>query len=408
MGVNTMASVSDTIQAINDACRARGGAYSQYSCKTVSWDDVQRGTVGGSLSCWGSNITDTRLYEKNGRQLFTVRPDNWNEKLGKVSTGEVALLVGNEERSGAELQPVTLRQYLKNIGQYGSYAGLKPSQKLDDDALDREVSIRFQTTFLPVEEGDGAGRETLEFAPEAYSYSTTHDSDPRNLVLLCTTQGTAVQQDGRGAKKLFHHAVDESGSVHRYWLEAEASDHKVGGAQKETAEEKADALARGKATSSVIGVRAMGTRFNVLMTIQVPLKQKPRAHRRGSNQYLACSAELDDSGSWFGGGGSWFGGGMSLGMGMTCSAMQAPCVEYDDEESHNECACAPPAAPPPHHTKMDLMDICDAVEPVYRSRRRSRSHSIPRKVGRATAARVSRGTEHDTWRGLSVKEPQRN
>merc|ERR1711988_1912100 len=132
MGVNTMASVQDTMRAINDACRSRGGPYAQYSCKTVSWDDVQRGTVGGSPSCWGSNITDTRLYEKNGRQLFTVRPDNWNEKLGKVSTGEVALLVGNEERSGAELQPVTLRQYLKNIGQYGSYAGLKPSQKLDD------------------------------------------------------------------------------------------------------------------------------------------------------------------------------------------------------------------------------------------------------------------------------------
>merc|ERR1711988_1029818 len=70
----------------------------------------------------------------------------------------------------------------------------------------------------------GSSRETLEFAPEAYNYCTQDDSDPRNLVLLCTTQGTAVQQDGKGAKKLFHHAVDEAGKVHRYWLEAESSE----------------------------------------------------------------------------------------------------------------------------------------------------------------------------------------
>ena len=54
------------------------------------------------------------------------------------------------------------------------------------------------------------------------------------------------------------------------------SRHKVGGAQSESKEERDDALKRGKATASVIGVRAMGTRFNVLMTVQVPLKQKPR------------------------------------------------------------------------------------------------------------------------------------
>ena len=114
----------------------------------------------------------------------------------------------------------------------------------------------------------------LEFATEAYNYNTMDDADPRNLVLLCTSQGMAVQQDGCGAKKLFHHAVDDMGEIHRYWLEAEESKHKVGGEQRETDAERAEAQARGKATSSVIGIRAMGQRFNVLMTIQVPLKQK--------------------------------------------------------------------------------------------------------------------------------------
>ena len=59
--VNSAANVAATQQAINHVCRSRGGHYAQYSCKTVSWDDASRGTVGGGLSAWGSNITDTYL-----------------------------------------------------------------------------------------------------------------------------------------------------------------------------------------------------------------------------------------------------------------------------------------------------------------------------------------------------------
>merc|ERR1719218_214804 len=244
------ASASETMRSINESLRARGGKYGEYSCQAVSWDDVSRGTV---------------------------RSDNWNEKLGKVSSSEVALISGNHVAGGAPLAPVTLRAFLKNVGEHGAYAGLDVAD-LADDALDAEVSIRFQTTFLPV----AGARGTLEFATEAYNYNTTSDADPRNLVLLCTTQGVAVQQDGKGTKQLFHHAVDPEGQVHRYWLEAERSDHAVGGAQKESAAERADALARGKATASVIGTAAMGTPFNVLMTIQVPLQQKEQPRRRGS------------------------------------------------------------------------------------------------------------------------------
>ena len=92
-------------------------------------------------------------------------------------------------------------------------------------------------------------------------------------MLLSTTQGVAFQVDGAAGSKLFHHHVDAAGKVHRHWLEAERTAHQVGGAQTETLAEQADALARGKATACVIGPQCMGTRFNVLMTVQVPLKQ---------------------------------------------------------------------------------------------------------------------------------------
>mmetsp|Transcript_13914 Transcript_13914/g.16196 ORF Transcript_13914/g.16196 Transcript_13914/m.16196 type:complete len:209 (-) Transcript_13914:19-645(-) len=201
-----------------------------------------------------ANITDTYLKSKDGTSLFTVRSDNWNEKLGVVSADEIAVVAGAGQ---GPVQPVTLRSVLQALGNLGEYAGLDPDISLFDASLDAKCSIRFQTTFIPVQDS-GTAPGKLEFATEAYNYNTMDDSDPRNLVLLCTSQGVAVQQDGCGAKKLFHHAVDDMGKIHRYWLEAEESKHKVGGEQRETEEERAEALARGKATSSVIGVRAMG------------------------------------------------------------------------------------------------------------------------------------------------------
>merc|ERR1719453_26958 len=96
---------------------------------------------------------------------------------------------------------------------------------------------------------------------------------------------------------MFHHAVEPDGNIARYWFEAERSTKKVGGAQLETKEEALAAAARGKATASVIGTRAMGTRFNVLMTIQVPLKQAPPPQRGGG-----------------GGGGYYYGGGLMPAM----------------------------------------------------------------------------------------------
>lgn len=125
----TTPSVKETAQAIDQACRRRGGVYAQYSCKYVSWDDssrTQHDGWGGGLSSVGNNISDTYLKAKDdGRQLFTVRPDNWNEKLGSVSSADVVVLVGNTTETSTSgggggnagtLRPVTLQDVLQNLG----------------------------------------------------------------------------------------------------------------------------------------------------------------------------------------------------------------------------------------------------------------------------------------------------
>ena len=264
-----MAGIDEVRTAINAALKERGGVYTDYSCHFVSWDDVKRGTdADGGLSCWGSNITDTRLCSKDGRRLFTVRSDNWNEKLVTVDASDVALIAGNTHGGRTTLAPVTLRDFLRRIGEHGKYAGLSAAQSLCAEELDAKVSIRFQTTFLPITETEG---DAIEFAASAYSYGTRDERDPKNLVVLASSQGIALQQDQVRGAMIYHHQVGDDGTITRHWLEAEKSRHAVGQQQVETENERQDALKRGKATSCVIGPKCVGTRFNALLTVQIPL-----------------------------------------------------------------------------------------------------------------------------------------
>ena len=349
---------------------------SGFRCVPVSWEDASRGTIGGTLSCWGKNISDVRLWEKSGLLLYTVRSENWNERLGYVAAKDVALVVGNHVPGGSQLSNVTLQNYLSNATQYGSYAGLT-TPSLSENQTDTIFSIRFQTVFLPVKGDDsikaddiappGKALGRVEFCTDVYNYNTHSDEDPRNILLLCTAQGTSMQQDGAGTKKLFLHEVDPSNVIHRYWLEAERSKHKVGGAQIETKEEKEAAAARGKAVATFIGTRAMGTRFNVQMLIQLPVKQKtPSCFDDG------CSGSDDDN------------------------------CEFDEECLVMSCNDSPKCFSTPMP--------CSAPPMASPNKKRSRCNAElgPPKVGTSNAARVSRGTEEDTWQGLTKRDAERD
>merc|ERR1712038_265572 len=297
--------------------------------------------------------------------------------------------------SSTALRPFTLREVLSRSCEFGKYVGLKEGNNLSDETLDKHVSIRFQTTFLPVAQGE---KTALEFAPEAYNYNTRHDNDPRNLILLCTSQGLAIQQDGCGSKKLYHHAVDANGSINRHWLEAESSNHKVGGSQVETKEEKEDAIQRGKATSSVIGVKGIGTRFHVLMTIQVPLKQKPIPQVRNASAGSFYSGFYGDEGATFG-----------SSAGATFSA-PAPLPSYSDASAMPFSAPSDPfasamlcSAPPPDDDAASSPFTFGSMASKA-SKKRSNTFTF----GKSSAARVSRGSFVDTWKGLTVTEPKRH
>jgi len=354
------AGVESVIRAVNDACRRDGRGY---SCKRVSWDDVQRSGGGGALSSVGPNITDTRLYERSGRQLYVLRPDNWNEKLGKVDADRVAVVVGNHQAIFAEMTSVTLGDYLRKFGEYAGYAGVHGGANMFAEARDRQIGIRFQSVFLPA-----SSHEAVEFAPEMYNYQTRSDADPKNLVVAFTTQGSSVQQDGAGPTRVYLHKRDKYGRTHRHWLEAERTRHGVGGEQKETAAERADAVARGKATASFLGPEAMGTRFNVLMTMQIPLRQR-MAPARGMGWGYATTSSVTGS----------------VDM-LSFGSMPA--------------AAAPPSAP--------SGGFAFGGGRGGHSGRGGRGRHSSERVVPSYAVRVSVGSEVDTWGGLTVTEPERD
>jgi huntingtin len=217
----------------------------------------------------GANITDVKLVGKDGQNFFTIRTDNWNEKVGTVSAQEVAVITETD----AGLTPITLQKYLSDNGLSSS--------------LDDKVSIRFQTTFLPIEDG------TVEFCTDSYSYNTPDPSDPKNLLLLCTTQGLTLHTNKNTYQKLFLHGKDSSGKLINRWLEAEETSYKVGAEQIETDKQVEENIKRGKAASAVIGVKSMGQRFNALLTVQIPLKQKERVRSRGGGGGLECFCDYD-------------------------------------------------------------------------------------------------------------------
>lgn len=343
------------IRSIQNTLDTRGGRYSQYRCKQVSWDDVSRlGAGTGNVSSMGSNITDTRLYSKDGKLLYVVRPNNWDEKLGKVSANEISIIHKNK--------PITLHDYLKKFSKNAKYAlkgdalrtpGAEGSARKEIDLTsdkDTTVSIRFQTTFLPV--GD-IEHGNIEVAPEVYTYGN------KNIQLLCTSQGTSVQQGEAGRNKLYHHEVDKSGVIHRYWFEVERSNHGVGGQQTETEAEIQDALARGKSIATCIGIKAMGTRFNTLMTIQIPTGsgELTLGSMGGATLYgfTPKSASFNSSNSWSG---LHMRGRSYGGKGSASRSREPPPANYYSALREND-------SPP-----------------------------------RVSAGRLSRGSEHDTWGGI--------
>ena len=372
-----------------------------YTCVPVSWEDATRSKNNGALSSTGPNIADVRLWQKDGTLLYTCRSQNWNEKVVIMSSKDISVVVGNGNNPAqSQNQVISLHDLLQTPTPHLGYSGLTSTNLLVPQ--DDQVSVRFQTVFIP-------GSST-EFCTEVYSYNTVVDHMPRNMLLLATPQGTSVQLDGRDRKRLYYHSVANDGSVHRYWLEAERSNHGVGQEQVENTKERNDAIARGKAVSIKFGPTCMGSRFNAQLLIQVPLKQEIMFNTPPSNS----------PGFGFGGFGAPSSNSMgfgapssnSAGFGFSGFGVTSPSSSSFSFGDSSSCTGTSPrpcgtfgfgSGPAPSFGITSSTLSFGATPVTYGN---GGSPSVAQGI--SNAARVSRGSQVDVWRGVCKPNVERD
>jgi len=189
-----------------------------------------------------------------GSALPLIRYPNYEDLTWDVPIEKIPLVVGNE--IGGKLYTITLKEYLDHFRMYLSkpdqWAGNKTTLLADRDS---HVIMSSQACFLPVPKGDEA-----TFNVSIYNYQS-YESNPAVLAITATSQGTSAQivdQSGYRGQKLYFNKNGQRASFIGQRLSDNRKERGVSVEGEMTQQEKQQ---------------------NMIMIIQVPLKQKARPMR---------------------------------------------------------------------------------------------------------------------------------
>jgi hypothetical protein len=243
---NTIARVENMVQdASVRAIAARNGL----DVVNVTWEDTGR----SKGSAVGPNISDMTIGVRDHtgalHPMPVLRFDNFTDVTADVRTDTFGLRVGNERGRGLRTLPLSLllqdaRSYLSAPT---SWAGSRRSLWASRDT---EVLVSAQACFLPIPRS----REAT-FTPVLYNYQSS-PGNPAVLAIVATREGTSMQvienDAGYLSQPLFFNEAGERAPF--------------------VAERLTDWVAEGN------GPRpsdAAAAGLNVVLVIQVPLKQAP-------------------------------------------------------------------------------------------------------------------------------------
>jgi hypothetical protein len=228
----------------------------------LTWEDTGR-YYGSSV---GPNISDVTIQVQHidpateTYQLTlmpVIRYPNFTDLTGDISPDRFHLLVGNEKGDG--LERITLTEYLSHFRRYlhdaDSWAGDETSLLAERDT---HVLTSAQAAFLPVPKEGKA-----EFNPVIFNYQS-YAGDPAVLVIVATREGTSatVIDNTRDAfpagfswgQRLFFNQGGERASF--------------------TGERLSDFVAGREGESEIAPQAGESSGLNMVLLIQVPLKQK--------------------------------------------------------------------------------------------------------------------------------------
>jgi hypothetical protein len=228
----------------------------------VTWEDTGR----YYNSSVGPNISDVTIQVQHinpdtGQYELTLMPvirfPNFTDLTADIAIDDFYLLVGNEKGDG--LERISLENYLGNFRRFltnpDSWAGRKKSLLATRDS---HVLVSAQAAFLPIPQH---GKAT--FNPVIFNYQS-YQGDPAVLTIVATREGTSatIIDNVRDAfpagfswgQRLFFNQDGERASF--------------------TGERLSDFVRENRSTS-VDGPEAAGeSGLNMVLLIQVPLKQK--------------------------------------------------------------------------------------------------------------------------------------
>lgn len=261
--------VHDTAQMVQDSTSQQMAHDHGLQILNLTWEDTGR-YEGSSV---GPNISDVTLQVKTTNPqtqhdelvcLPVIRFPNFSDKTADLQLEHFYVLVGNEK--GQDLHKVNLREYLGNFREYMSHSkSWKGPQTSLLAKRDSHALVSAQACFLPIpKEGEAT------FNPVLFNYQSSK-GDPAVLSIVATREGTSAtiidnNRDGFGiggtwGQRLFFNHEGERASF----------------TGKRLSDFNRERQPTANTTTGPSAAKQEG--MNMVLLIQVPLKQKPRARR---------------------------------------------------------------------------------------------------------------------------------
>jgi len=235
--------INDTISMVNDKYAIDLASKYGLNIVTVSYEDNAR----TKNSVWGPCISDMTL-KVSSRNLPVIRSPNFTDLTWDVPIEKIPLIVGNEK--GSDLKTISLKEYLQNFDQYTHEKSADKINLLRSDKKDSHVIMSSQSCFLPMEKG----KET-SFNVSIYNYQS-YKGNPAVLTIVANASGTSAAVLDDSNQTLYFNKNGEKCSF-------------VGQRLSENRKQKGETDLEKPMTSEE-------KQQNVLLVIQVPLKQKAR------------------------------------------------------------------------------------------------------------------------------------
>ena len=265
----------------------RRNAIMHWKTKYRIYADPSRATdENDNPTVWGTNITDvdTFLIKADGTKApcFVVGGDNLHDPsvlcdMNTLLTVADDLEGGNARQVEPDGAKITVAHVLKNLGTYFKHLGV--AEGTDMLGNFKTCTLRFQVHIVELDVG-----ETLDDLEEGQLLITAQNYHSRaamakNVNLLFTAQGASLTTDasppGIPVPLYLQGQSEDDHQLHDYSIGIEATKRAFSETGKQTMEEKAEQVARGRSAEVKFLDHEDMPEMCAVIHLQVPCKQAP-------------------------------------------------------------------------------------------------------------------------------------